>query len=428
MSKIKVLWFTATPSLYDQDTHSYNGGGWIESLERLIADRSDIDLAIAFFHFKDHKKIKIGTTTYYPIRQRGERRWPLSRLVGNWTARLTGFQDHRIEVQKVIEDFGPDVIQVFGSEGDFSELATLTNTPVVIHLQGLINPYLNTYFPAGYSGIDFLISHGFIAKTLRGSSPFHERRLFVKKAARERSVLQNARYVMGRTHWDEMMSRLYNPDVTYFHVDEVLRSQFYASEPAPILEKKVLNVVSTLSSTVYKGIDVLLKTAKQVQQLTSIEIQWKIAGIDASDRLLRQFEKKEGIWHQEVGIECMGRQSPDELAQLMSNADVFVHPSYIDNSPNSVCEAQIMGLPVVACDVGGLSTLISHQETGLLVPSNGVFELAHYLERLLREKALRSRLATSARKAALNRHDKAIIANSLVSAYQDILRMESCKK
>lgn len=421
---MKVLWFTNTPSLYGQDAHAYHGGGWIESLEQLMSTRQDIQLAIAFFHQHDDQKIKTEAVTYYPIRRRAASRWSPARLIGNWTARLVSLEDYTIEVQQIIEDFGPDVIQVFGSEGAFGELSTLTSIPVVIHLQGLINPYLNTYFPAGYSGIDFLINYGFIVKTLRGSSPFHERRFFVKKAARERSILQNARYVMGRTHWDEMMSRLYNPDVTYFHVDEVLRSEFYASEPAPILEKKVFNVVSTLSPTVYKGIDVLLKTAKQVQQLTSIEIQWKVAGIDPSDRLLRQFEKKEGIGHQEVGIDCLGRQSPDELAQLMLNADVFVHPSYIDNSPNSVCEAQIMGLPVVACDVGGLSTLISHQETGLLVPSNGVFELVHYLERLRQEKALRSRLATSARKAALKRHDKAIIANSLVSAYQDILRIE----
>lgn len=423
---MKVLWFTNTPSLYGQDAHAYHGGGWIESLEQLISTRQDIQLAIAFFHQHDDQKIKTEAVTYYPIRRRAVSRWSPARLIGNWTARLNGLEDYTMEVQQIIEDFGPDVIQVFGSEGAFGELSTLTSTPVVIHLQGLINPYLNTYFPAGYSGIDFLISDSFLAKNLKGSSPLHERWLFVKKAARERSALQNARYVMGRTHWDEMMSRLYNPDVTYFHVDEVLRSQFYASEPVPIVKKRVLNVVSTLSSTVYKGIDVLLKTAKQVQQLTSIEIQWRVAGIDSSDRFVRCFEKKEGIEHQAVGIEFVGRKSPDELVQLLLNADVFVHPSYIDNSPNSVCEAQIIGLPTVACDVGGLSTLISHQETGLLVPSNGVFELVYYLERLLQDTALRSRLGTSAREVARQRHDKDVIADNLTGAYRDILRLESC--
>jgi glycosyltransferase involved in cell wall biosynthesis len=233
---------------------------------------------------------------------------------------------------------------------------------------------------------------------------------------------------MGRTHWDEMMSRLYNPDVTYFHVDEVLRSQFYASEPVPIVEKRVLNVVSTLSSTVYKGIDVLLKTAKQVQQLTSVEIKWMVAGIDSSDKLLHHFERKEGINHRSVGIECIGRKTPEELRKLLSDSDVFVHPSYIDNSPNSVCEAQMIGLPVVACDVGGLSTLIKHEETGLLTPSNGVFELVHYLRRLFNEKELRSRLGASAREAAMQRHDKDTIADSLVGAYRDILRLDSCNK
>jgi len=53
---MRVLWFTNTPSLYDQGKHHYNGGGWIESLEQLIKEQEGIELAVSFFHSTDYEK------------------------------------------------------------------------------------------------------------------------------------------------------------------------------------------------------------------------------------------------------------------------------------------------------------------------------------------------------------------------------------
>ena len=68
--------------------------------------------------------------------------------------------NYNVKYLSIIEDFKPDVIQVFGSEGSFALIQEYTITSVVIHLQGLINPYLNTYFPIAYSKIDFIFALG----------------------------------------------------------------------------------------------------------------------------------------------------------------------------------------------------------------------------------------------------------------------------
>ena len=419
---MKVLWFSNTPSLYDQNAHHYHGGGWIASLEKLIADRHDIELAIAFFHPHDGQKVTRCATTYYPLCRPTKRRARLRQVVNNWRGELADgeYSKHFIDI---INDFKPDIIQVFGSEGPFGEIQALTKKPVVIHLQGLVNPYLNTYFPAGCSGLEFVANRAFLLETLKGGNPLLGRRLFAQRAQRERHILKNSRYVMGRTHWDEMIAKLYNPDVMYFHVDEVLRELFYEHSPGRASKTSALQILSTLSPTIYKGIDVLLRTARQLKQLPKAEFSWKVAGLNSADPLLRHFEQKEGIDHRSVGIECLGKQSAHQLGQLMSHADVFVHPSYIDNSPNSVCEAQMLGLPVIACDVGGLSTLIRHQQTGMLVPSNGVFELTHYLKLLANNAPMRASLGENARKAALLRHDKEAITQNLLAAYNTIVDM-----
>lgn len=41
-------------------------------------------------------------------------------------------------------------------------------------------------------------------------------------------------------------------------------------------------------------------------------------------------------------------------------------PSHIENSPNNLCEAMILGMPCIATDAGGTSTLLSNMKDGLL--------------------------------------------------------------
>lgn len=417
---MKILWFSNTPSLYNQAAHQYFGGGWIESLEQLLEDNTNIKLAIAFFHAQNGKKITKDSTTYYPIHRPSGKKRPFRQLINNWGGALADANYSKLFLD-VINDFKPDVIHIFGSEGPFGEIQLITDKPVVIHLQGLLNPSLNAYFPAGCSGLEFLTSTAYFGKICLGSSPWHAKRLFGRQAAREKGILGNARYVMGRTHWDAMIAQLYNPNVKYYHVDEVLRPVFYEPIKKSISAERTFQIVSTLSPTTYKGIDVVLRAAKQLTELTNIAFTWQIAGLDKKDQLLLYFEKKEGIDHQSVGLSFIGKQSPQSLIQLLSNADVFVHPSYIDNSPNSVCEAQMLGLPVIACDVGGLSTLITHQQTGILVPSNGVFELVHYLHKLASNPQQRIFLGESARLSALRRHNKETIFQHLIAAYTDIV-------
>lgn len=416
---MKVLWFSSTPSLYAESASGYNGRGWIESLQLLLQETDGTELAVAFFHPVDKDKVCKGSTTYYPIHRPAGRKRPIRQMINNWCGRL-GDADYSKQYLDVINDFQPDVIHVFGTESGVSTVQSLTDKPVVIHLQGLINPCLNAYFPAGCSGLEFFANRDYLLKTLKGSSPWHGRRLFARQAARERNILRNTRYVMGRTHWDAMVARLYNPSVSYYHVDEVLRPVFYQRNEKAVSDEQTFRIVSTLSPTIYKGLDVVLRTARQLQELTDIRFTWQIAGLDADDPLMRHFEKEEGIDRRAIGVQCIGKQSPEQLVKLLSKADVFVHPSYIDNSPNSVCEAQMLGLPVIACDVGGLSTLITHQQSGILVPSNGVFELVHYLRELANNPQQRMLLGKNAKAIAQQRHDKPVIVQRLIAAYNEI--------
>ncbi|MFN3998116.1 glycosyltransferase family 4 protein [Algoriphagus sp.] len=419
---MKILWFTNTPSLYDQGHHHYHGGGWIESLEELVRDQKGIDLAVSFFHKFDKEKIVKNRTTYFPILRNPKIINPFKVIINNWRGR---FEDHVFDNKflKIINDFKPDVIHVFGTEGPFSKIQMLTKVPVVIHVQGVLNPCLNSYYPVNQSDWSFVFNTSYLFNNLIGNSPNFEKKRFSTKAKREQDFLSNAKFIMGRTNWDKMLAKLYNPNVQYFHIDEVLRPVFYQIE---FISKqhpdKRFKIISTLSPTIYKGIDVILKTARQLKKLTNIDFQWEIIGLEKSSKLLKHFESTEKIMHQDVNIICRGRKKPEEMIELMQSTDVFVHPSYIDNSPNSVCEAQMLGLSVIACDVGGISTLVQDGETGFLIPSNGVFELTHYLIMLEGDKNLRKKIGQKAKHIALQRHNRDKIVADLLKVYSNLSR------
>lgn len=421
---MRVLWFTNTSSLYEQGNHGYNGGGWISSLEELVKKEEGIDLAVSFFHLTDNKKVIRNGTSYYPVLKPTGKKSPIKTLVGNWLGKNES-EKYISQLIDVIEDFKPDVIHVFGTEGIFCSVQYFTNIPVIIHLQGLTNAIVNTYFPPSQSKWDFLFSLDYLKSNIVGKSPFFSFRRMKKQALREESFLSASKYVMGRTDWDKSFATLYAPNAKYFHVDEVLRDVFYNRTVAKKRSTSSITLISTISPTPYKGIDVILKTAKLLTQKTGLHFEWKLVGIDSDNRLLRYFEKTFKIDHKKCNIYCEGIKTPEELAIMLENANLFIHPSYMDNSPNSICEAQIVGLPVIACNVGGVSSLIKHQHTGILLPSNGVTELIDHIQRFATAPDKFESIGNRSREIALERHCKNRILQDVIKCYKQILKINA---
>jgi glycosyltransferase involved in cell wall biosynthesis len=205
---------------------------------------------------------------------------------------------------------------------------------------------------------------------------------------------------------------------TYFHVDEIMRPPFYVEWDRKQYQNKILTIVSTLSAVTYKGIDLILKTAKILTQYTSISYEWIIVGIDPDNKLLRFFEKHLNIFCKDVKITIEGVKTSEALVELLKGASIFVHPSYIDNSPNGVCEAQMMGLPVIACNVGGISSLIENNVNGILVPSNAPFELVTAIKTLAMDSNLSYRLGNQAKLTAMKRHNREKISTDILQIYK----------
>jgi glycosyltransferase involved in cell wall biosynthesis len=96
----------------------------------------------------------------------------------------------------------------------------------------------------------------------------------------------------------------------------------------------------------------------------------------------------------------------DDVQPYLSRATVAVLPTlHREGMPTALLEAMRAGIPVVASRVGGVAEIVEDGTTGVLVTPGDARGLADAVERLLRDDALRARIAANAYRQVLDRHD-----------------------
>ena len=439
---MKVLWFSVTPlSLNAKENTGIEGKGWISSLLQIVLGIKDLELVVVYGNQSPFKK-EVEETERLKIIPINICRYGKRQIIKDMMT-YSEVDDFVIsESLKIIQENKPDLIHVFGAEwcyGLLTKYVSKLNIPVVIHIQGLWSQIRNSLLLPGQSSLfdrfkPELWNHplGFFAR-------YQYYNLSMERHRREEEILRCNKYFMCRTRWDQSVVRFYNKNARIFHVDEALRQEFIECKdrwirpprPAgtedcsmktqsPTQEGKRLVLVTTGACYSIKGPDVVLKTAKLIQENTDYQVEWKWIG--GTDEDIREFEKLTKVKAQEVGVRMLGTLSATEMIKELLAADMYVHTSYSDNSPNAVCEAQYLGMPVIATDTGGVISLFSEQyDKDMIVPMNDPFYLASKIIDLREDDAKAKILADDNWTIAHQRHDAERIRKQLMECY-DVLR------
>lgn len=422
---MRILWFTNTKSCYtplkQYNVKNYNGGGWIESAEKLFHNSHDYTLGVSFIMDNEPFKTIQNNVTYYPIPSLTKNnvlkkffdkyKYIVSSQHENyerkrWTYYLNYFKT-------IIKDFKPDIIHVWGCESYFGLISLVTNTPIILHIQGILNPYLNSFLPPFFSWKIYIKNKRTPISIIKN---IIYKNTWKTNCYREKIIFKNIKFFLGRTEWDKRVTHILNSKSQYFHVDEILRSEFYHEDFIRKIPSKLI-ITTTISSPLYKGFDLVLKTAQIIKNDLKLDFEWKCFGnIEPS-----LIEKTIGINHNDVNVKILGVATPKQLIEAELSSTLYFHSSYIDNSPNSLCEAQILGLPVISTNVGGISSLIVENESGFLIPSNDPYQGAYLIEQLYNNKELNIQIGKTAREYAVKRHNREQIIQSLTNIYHDIL-------
>ncbi|GAB3912968.1 hypothetical protein GCM10028803_56510 [Larkinella knui] len=415
---MKILWFTNTPSNASEEfNNKRHGGGWISSLESLFVKNTNHSLAICFFYNGNNfKKIEKNGVIYYGLPLNSNTKY--KKAFYKYFIKL---DDNRsLYIDAILESFKPDIIQVFGTEAGYGSLLKGKFDPdkVVFHLQGLVEPYSKVYFPSILTKRKVLLNDN-LSSILKGNTYIHKYLLFKKRATRELEIVREWKHFIGRTEWDRNFVNLINPKSTYHQCEEVLRPFFYEPKnswlfPNINLDKEIY-IGTTINPNLYKGLDLVYKT---IAKLKSFKIHWKIFGINENDPLNTIIKKSLPKTSYKYEITFFGQLAEDILVSQLKQCHFFVHPSYIDNSPNSVCEAMLLGMPVISSSVGGVKSLITHGENGFLFNPYDEYDLPGLINHLILNYQSVGNIAKNAKITALKRHDPTLILENLLNIYE----------
>lgn len=334
--------------------------------------------------------------------------------------------------RKQIEEFKPDIIHVHGTENNFGQLQHFfPEIPVVVSIQGVMTGYI-PYATARLTPDD-MRPYKTLKNTLHRGGLLHVYNTLVNGSkAFEEDILKTCRYFFCRTDWDRMWVKNYNPNACIYQGEELLRSVFYEKAGQWNNDNAVNHSIFMPSGfNPVKGLHHAIRAVAKLKE-SYPDVTLRVPGIPMN------IYNRTGLVYRLCGEEYLGyvrhlidqyqlhdnvillpRLSAEDMANEMLSANVFLSPSSIDNSPNAVGEAMMLGLPIVSTPVGGVTSFVHHEENGLLAEPE---ELSNAIGRLFDDKKLATTLSSNAYHTALQRHDKEKTAEQYISAYKDILK------
>ena len=416
---MKVLWITNT--LFPAACEKLNMptpvvGGWMySSAEHLLRMNNNIELGVAaLYNGKELKSFSTGGIKYYLIPEPPKRHLYDKKLEDYW--------------KQVKEEFSPEVVHLYGSEypHGLAYVNACGNANVVVYIQGMVSVYERYYFGAIEEKV--LRKNITLRDRIRNDSLFQQRKNMQKRANLERELIQKVNYIIGRTGWDKSHSWAINPKAEYHYCGDTLRSVFYQHEWSfEHCEKH--SIFLSQGHYPIKGLHQMIKALPLILREfpdTTVYVagndffsgvkKWKLNGFG------KYISRLIGKYNLAKNIVFTGILSDKEMSSRYLKSNVFVCPSSIENSPNSVGEAQLLGVPCVASNVGGTSDLVTHGETGLLYRFEEVEMLAHSVVRIFKDTEFADRLSKNEKEIALPRYSQEGNAKTLYSIYDHICK------
>lgn len=375
---MKVLWICniMLPAVARHlNLPSSNKEGWLTGLASVIQERSDendIELAVAFPVTFDPQSGPGGC--------RGEA------LLSGKSLKYYGFYEDTVHPQnyddqleerlkKIMEDFRPDVVHCFGTEFGHTLAASRVcpdKDKLLIGIQGLCSVYAGAYM--ANLPVKVIRSVTF-RDLLKKDSMLKQQKKYVIRGQREIEAIRNAGNITGRTHWDAFYSNYWNESAEYFVMNETLRPDFYHDQWNPENGNPHRIFVSQ-GDYPLKGLHYLL-LALPIIRSKYPDVTVHVAGnslvnyhtlkdkikISAYGKYLRSILKKYQL--QDI-VTFLGSLTAEQMKAQYLEAGVFLCCSSMENSPNSLGEAMLLGVPCVSANVGGIASIFRDGEDGIL--------------------------------------------------------------
>lgn len=417
-----ILWLINLPlpeaSQLMADKPSYLGG-WLINASKDLANMENVELSITFPTNKasKFKKLTGEKINYYPF-------IPVKDI------------NHKVienneTFKTLLNDIKPDVVHIHGTEVAHTismiNVCKKLGVKTVISIQGLVSVYAQHI----YANLPFSVIYGFTLRNLlRKDSVYLNKKTFEQRGKNEIKSLQNTKHIIGRTTWDKACANQINPEAKYHFCNETLREEFYKHQ-WNINNCEKYSIFLSQGQYPIKGLHYMLDAMPLIlKRFPNAKVY--VSGNDRTksdtiqDRLFMTYygkylKRKIKKLNLKNNIIFTGPLDEAKMCQRYLKSHVFVCPSSIENSPNSLGEAMVLGVPCISSDVGGVSDMLKHKEEGFVYQTDAPYMLAHYVCEIFENEELAMRFSKNAKEHALRTHDKEANTIRLTEIYKSIV-------
>lgn len=425
----KILWICniPIPSIAKNiGVKQQNICGWLTGFCESLKSKTEIELHIAF-PLLGEKEIKFGNVDnvkYYSFYQ------PKLLYFLPYENQVKDNRLERNHIQHIIDIVKPDILHIFGTEYPHSMIAAqIFNNPskTIVNIQGLTSFY-NTHFNLC---IPFFYKHLFLpSNLLRGNLAGQEKKM-KRRGYNEIKCLKLSNNIIGRTDWDYACTSIINPNSKYYFCNETLRNSFYEDtwEYNDCIKHSIF---MSQGATPIKGLHIMLQALNIVRNKYP-DVHLYIGGNDILNNKTLKSKLKQSSYSAYLKmlikkyklnqlITFTGSLNEKKIKKQYLSCNVFVSSSTIENSPNSLGEAMILGVPCISSYVGGTYNLLKDKEEGFLYQADAPYMLAFYIDRLFSNPQLAMEFGTRARKHALETHNREKNLEQLLGIYKEVLK------
>jgi glycosyltransferase involved in cell wall biosynthesis len=238
-------------------------------------------------------------------------------------------------IRRTLRRLRPDFVHAWGNERGAGLVASRLGWPYLVTIQGLFRWYREAL--PGQAGTRL-------------------------PAWAEKVSLSRARHATTESNFSAAYLRQRHPTLTVHQAEHAPNPIFAKIERTPA--QRPIRFVTNGTVGLRKGTDLFLRALAPL--LEKVDFEALVIGTP-NQAFLEPLRASlpEKLWPR---VTFKADLSPDEVAQELKRATIFVLPTRADTSPNAVKEAAVAGVPVVASEAGGVPDYIQHGKNGFVFP------------------------------------------------------------
>lgn len=408
--------------------------GWLTGLSEQVLSRpegKDITLGICFPTL-DEELLNAGKAEIVLDDGRILFAYPIKEDVHRAEVYDSKLEDRFAEI---IQDFRPDLVHCFGTE--FPHTLAVTRAfhrpeRTLIGIQGLCTVIAQEY-PADIP--TKIWCRRTFRDVVKQDDLIKQREKYIQRGRHEREAIHNAGHIAGRTIWDQCYAQEWNPNAKYHLLNETLRPTFYNGEWN---YAKCQKGAIFLSQGDYplKGLHYVLQAMPEIVKRNP-EAQLYVAGnsivkgslqkgikgiletlkLESYGKYIKYLLNRYGLMER---VHFIGPQTAEQMKEQYLRANVYICASALENSPNSIGEAMLLGVPCVSSKVGGVPSLFKDRADGLLYRRDDINALAGCINLMLDGGELVEKMRKNARSHAMQTHNPEKNFKRLLEIYAKI--------